>query len=75
VMDHELAEEPPTRTIAERARYQRGERQTMAEMGLTLPDERTCRECGCSDHLACFDGCWWVEVDLCSLCAQELDGR
>lgn len=28
-----------------------------------------CRECGCTDNVACPGGCWWVEPDLCSTCA------
>jgi hypothetical protein len=61
-------------SIAERRAYQRGERQMLSMDGIEL-DEPTCRECGCSDSLACPDGCWWVEEDLCSACAAELDGR
>lgn len=26
----------------------------------------TCRECGCWE----YDPCWWVEIDLCSFCAN-----
>lgn len=29
-----------------------------------------CRECGCTEHAACDDGCWWIEPDLCSTCAD-----
>ena len=32
-------------------------------------DERTCRECGCTENMACEGGCSWVEEDLCSQCA------
>lgn len=28
-----------------------------------------CRVCGCTDEHACPGGCYWVEVDLCSVCA------
>ena len=28
-----------------------------------------CRECGCTDHVACTPPCWWEEPDLCSSCA------
>lgn len=31
---------------------------------------RACRECGCTDQIACDGGCWWVEDDLCSACAH-----
>lgn len=34
-----------------------------------------CRVCGCTDERACPGGCWWVEVDLCSRCAAEIDKR
>lgn len=27
-----------------------------------------CRGCGCTDVLACDEGCWWIEPDLCSSC-------
>jgi len=32
---------------------------------------RSCRKCGCTDQHGCPDGCWWVEADLCSQCADE----
>ncbi len=31
----------------------------------------TCRECGCDDDHACPGGCYWVERDLCSVCAAK----
>lgn len=31
---------------------------------------RSCRECGCDEFHACPGGCWWVEPDLCSACAD-----
>lgn len=34
--------------------------------------ERTCRGCSCTDSQACKGGCWWVEADLCSRCAEQL---
>jgi hypothetical protein len=73
-------------TIAERREYQREIREALAldaaELARTgsaltpapLLDTRICRQCGCSDSLACPDGCWWVEADLCSECAADLDG-
>lgn len=30
----------------------------------------TCRICGCTDDAACPGGCYWVESDLCSCCAD-----
>lgn len=38
----------------------------MADNTIDRPGERTCRECGCTDSLACVGGCWWVQPDLCS---------
>lgn len=31
----------------------------------------TCRECGCSETLACPGGCGWAEPDLCTACVQD----
>lgn len=31
-----------------------------------------CRVCGCTDDHACPGGCYWVEPDLCSVCAEKL---
>lgn len=33
---------------------------------------RKCRVCGCDWNHPCPGGCWWVEDDLCSSCAEEL---
>lgn len=33
---------------------------------------RRCRECGCTDNNACEGGCYWVEDDLCSSCADKM---
>jgi|LGOV01.1.fsa_nt_gb hypothetical protein len=33
---------------------------------------RTCRQCGCTDTLACPGGCFWIGLDLCSTCYQKL---
>ena len=46
---------------------------------LVLPDgacheaERACMVCGCTDGHACPGGCHWVDDDLCSRCAEELE--
>lgn len=32
--------------------------------------EPVCRVCGCTEDNACPGGCYWVEPDLCSACAQ-----
>lgn len=37
-----------------------------------LLDVRVCRECRCTDDIACMTGCWWVEDDLCSSCSDDL---
>lgn len=37
-----------------------------------LFDERRCRVCGCTDDNACPGGCYWVEDDLCSTCADKM---
>lgn len=38
--------------------------------------ERACRVCGCTDAHGCANGCWWVELDLCSNCTPSaLAGR
>ena len=31
-----------------------------------------CRMCGCTDDHCCPGGCYWVEKDLCSKCANKL---
>ena len=40
--------------------------------------DRICRGCGCWDWNACVDmhdgPCWWVEEDLCSVCAARMRG-
>jgi len=33
---------------------------------------RHCRVCGCTEALGCIDGCYWVEDDLCSQCAEKI---
>lgn len=38
-------------------------------------DGLQCRECGCTEHHACEDGCYWVEPDLCSSCADKKGGE
>ncbi len=38
-----------------------------------LFDERKCRVCGCTDYCACPGGCYWVEWDLCSACAEKME--
>lgn len=40
-----------------------------------LFDVQKCRVCGCTDNNACEGGCYWVEDDLCSKCAEKLEGE
>ncbi|HYP38247.1 MAG TPA: hypothetical protein VEQ62_18070 [Stellaceae bacterium] len=42
---------------------------------LSLVNMRACRLCGCTDHSACEDGCYWVEEDLCSKCEHQAAGH
>lgn len=63
----------PVSTIADRAQYQLDERALLADLGVELPDEPGCRECGCSEALACPEGCGWAQPDLCTVCAAELE--
>lgn len=42
----------------------------MAEYHCGDDDEVACRVCGCTDSHACDGGCYWVEDDLCSACAD-----
>ena len=37
-----------------------------------MAENGVCRVCGCTEYNACEGGCWWVEEDLCSACADEL---
>lgn len=32
-----------------------------------------CRGCGCTNGTPCEGGCWWVEPNLCSQCADQKD--
>ena len=34
-------------------------------------DDAICRRCGCSDSIACENGCYWIEDDLCSECVGK----
>lgn len=40
------------------------------------PQEQVCRECGYPDRNACMDALdgpvWWIEQDLCSVCAAQM---
>lgn len=56
----------------DRARDKVGE--LLAEaIGLEIEDYSfVCRGCGCTNDHACEGGCSWVELDLCSVCAQKV---
>lgn len=41
------------------------------ELGIGLNPGVACRVCGCTDEQACPGGCYWVESDLCSRCADD----
>ena len=81
--EHHAEDRAYTRSMAERAsRYLRlrgdqahGYRvirhQAFPNLLRFEPVERTCRGCGCTDSAACKGGCWWVEADLCSSCAEQ----
>lgn len=62
-------------TLAERRAYQREEREAIAQIDPLLAEDLamkpTCVGCGCSEQLACPDGCGWAEVGLCSACAAD----
>lgn len=32
-----------------------------------------CRICGCTQNNACPEGCYWVEKNLCSVCAINME--
>jgi|GEM_PF-6465448 len=34
---------------------------------------RQCRGCGCTQALACPEGCYWLERDFCSACRNKLE--
>lgn len=44
--------------------------ETLEKLPILASNERSCRVCGCTDNRACADGCYWVEDDLCSACAD-----
>lgn len=49
------------------------DRQEASAIAERLNQEETvqkCRICGCTWHNACPGGCYWVETDLCSKCAE-----
>ena len=41
-------------------------------MGESIFDEQKCRVCGCTWDNACEGGCYWIEDNLCSACAEKM---
>lgn len=35
-------------------------------------EKQVCRVCGCTYFTPCPGGCYWVEDDLCSTCAEKM---
>ena len=62
-------------TLEHRRAYQQSERKLIAgfapDAAAAIGAEQRCRDCGCSESLACEEGCWRVEADLCSSCSAE----
>ena len=62
-------------TLEHRRAYQERERELIAsfpsDVAAAIVAEQCCRGCGCSESLACEEGCWWLEADLCSSCSAE----
>lgn len=42
---------------------------------IPAPESQKCRVCGCTWDHACPGGCYWVEPDLCSRCAEREEKR
>lgn len=61
--------------LEERRAYQAQERAAIAaaapDLHEVLLEEGRCVGCGCSDSLACPDGCGWAAASLCSVCAAD----
>jgi hypothetical protein len=55
---------PPTSHVTERA---------LLHGYRNAGNARSCRVCGCTDAWGCVEGCWWVELDLCSGCAESVE--
>ena len=66
-------------TAADRRAFQVAERELLAafapDVAAAIAGEPTCRECGCSESIACPEGCWWVEADFCSTCAAAAEAQ
>lgn len=62
-------------TLTARRAYQDAEREALneldPELAAQLDVEFRCQGCGCSDSLACEEGCSWASAVLCSACAND----
>lgn len=38
-----------------------------------IVNKQKCRVCGCTWNTPCEGGCYWVEEDLCSKCAEKIE--
>lgn len=47
----------------------------MPALEKALAAQRRCRVCGCTDYNGCACGCFWVEDDLCSACADKEEAQ
>ena len=47
-------------------------RSALLDLSKWAAEAPTCRVCNCTDEVACLSGCWWVEPDLCSSCADDM---
>lgn len=73
-----LAMDPETDTVETTADYSNliPAQEPPVETDGSDPDDRpACRMCGCTNEQACEGGCYWVEFDLCSTCADKADAR
>ena len=59
-----------TATRAELLRFH-----TAHEELATLTSDWECERCHCTNERACPGGCSWVDVNLCSACAQSETGE
>ncbi len=61
-------------TLGHRRAYQQRERELIAgfapDAAAAIAAEQRCRGCGCSESLACEEGCWWVRL-TCAAAARR----
>ena len=63
ILQQALEETPEFRALL-------GDLQLPPRPDLTVFGIRQCRRCGCTDVVACPEGCFWVAADLCSSCVR-----